>query len=137
VEVRPILYFDGRCEEAIEFYRCALGAEVMMLMRFKDRPGLDAPIGEANGIENRVLHATFMIGDLTVQASDGDCMGQSKFQGFSLSITVAERAEAERIFAALADGGQIRMPMIETFFSPRYGIVDDRFGVSWKVHVVT
>ncbi len=130
--VQPYLVFEGRCEEALEFYRTALGAEVTMLSRFKDcpTPGMAPP-----GTENKVMHAQLRIGGSTVLASDGRCQGRAGFQGFSLSLTVANAAEAERYFAALADGGQVQMPLMETFFSPRFGMVADRFGVSWMVYV--
>jgi PhnB protein len=135
MQVQPYLFFDGRCEEAVEFYRRALGAEVTMLMRFKDSPEPYAPGMVPPGAENKVMHTSFRIGETTVLASDGRCVGQPSFQGFSLSLTVPDDAEAERLFAALADGGQVQMPLAKTFFSPRFGMVADRFGVSWMVYV--
>jgi PhnB protein len=135
VQVRPIIYFEGYCEEAVEFYRRALGAEVLMLMRFSDLPDFEKRTAGPAGAGNKVLHATLRIGAMTLQVSDGNCSGQPSFQGFSLSITVETAAEADRLFAALADGGVVVLPMTETFFSPRYGMVTDRFGVPWKVHV--
>ncbi len=135
MQVQPYLFFDGRCEEAVEFYRRALGAEVTMLMRFKDSPEPHAPGMVPPGAENKVMHTSFRIGDTTVLASDGRCLGQPSFQGFSLSLAVPKEAEAERLFAALADGGQVQMPLAKTFFSPRFGMVADRFGVSWMVYV--
>jgi PhnB protein len=141
MQIQPYLFFDGRCEEAIEFYRTALGAEVIMLMRFKDNPEppQSAESGDAckpaPGTEDKVMHASFRIGDTTVMASDGHCKGQPSFQGFSLSLTVPTEAEADRLFAALADGGQVQMPLTRTFFSPRFGMAADRFGVSWMVYV--
>ena len=134
MQVQPYLFFDGRCEEAIAFYRSALGAEVTMLMRFKDSPE-SAPPDIPSGAENKVMHARFRIGDSTVLASDGRCHGKPSFQGFSLSLTVPNEAEAERLFASLADGGQVHMALGKTFFSPRFGMVADRFGVSWMVYV--
>jgi PhnB protein len=134
--VQPYLFFDGRCEEAIEFYRKALGAEVTMLMRYKDSPEPPQPGMVPPGAENKVMHSSFRIGDTTVMASDGRCVGQPSFQGFSLSLTVADEADAERRFAALGEGGQVQMPLTKTFFSPRFGMVADRFGVSWMVIVV-
>jgi PhnB protein len=132
MQVQPYLFFNGRCEEALEFYRRALGAEVVMLMRFKDspEPGMAPP-----GSENKVMHANFRVGQSTVLASDGDCKGAAKFEGISLSLTASNAAEAERLFAALSDGGQVQMPLAQTFFSPRFGMVADRFGVSWMVYV--
>jgi PhnB protein len=135
MQVQPYLFFDGRCDEAIEFYRAALGAEVTMLMRFKDSPEPHQPGMLPPGAENKVMHARLRIGDATVLASDGRCLGKPSFQGFGLSLTVRDEAEAERLFAALGDGGQVQMPMTKTFFSPRFGMVADRFGVSWMVYV--
>jgi PhnB protein len=135
MEIRPYLFFDGTCEQAIEFYRKALGAELEMLMRFKDSPEPPAPGMVPPGAEDKVMHASLRIGGTTVMASDGHCLGRPSFQGFSLSLTVADEAEAERLFAALSDGGQVQMPLSPTFFSPRFGMVADRFGVSWMVHV--
>jgi PhnB protein len=135
MQVQPYLFFDGRCEEAVEFYRGALGAKVEMLMRFKDCP---EPEHKASpGTEDKVMHASLRIGEATVMMSDGRCQGQPSFQGFSLSLPVPDAAEAERLFAALADGGQVQQPLVETFFSPRFGMVADRFGVPWMVVVAT
>jgi len=130
--VQPYLFFDGRCDEAFEYYKCALGAEVTMLMRFKDSPD---PAMVPPGAANKVMHASFRIGETTVLASDGRCEGRSSFQGFALSLTVPGETEADRLFAALADGGQVQMPLTRTFFSPRFGMVADRFGVSWMIFV--
>ena len=135
MQVQPYLNFDGRCEEAVEFYRRALGAEVTGLIRFKDSPEPHAPGMVPPGAENKVMHASFRIGDTTVMASDCHSGGRPSFQGFSLSLTAADVAEAERRFASLADGGQVQMPLTKTFFSPRFGMVADRFGVSWMVYV--
>ena len=133
MQVQSYLFFDGRCEEAIEFYRKALGAKVEMLMRFKDSP--EAQTCAPPGSENKVMHSCFKIGDTAVMASDGGCAGKPSFQGFSLSLNAANEAEADRLFAALSDGGQVQQPLIKTFFSPRFGMVADRFGVSWMVIV--
>lgn len=135
MQVQPYLFFDGRCEEAAEFYRRALGAEVTMLMRFKDSPEPPNPDMCPPGSADKVMHMSLRIGDTTVLASDGHCLGQPKFQGFALSLTVPNEAEAERRFAALAEGGQVQMPLAKTFFSPRFGMLADRFGVSWMVYV--
>jgi len=132
MQVQPYLFFDGRCDEAVEFYRKALGAEVTMLMRFKDSP--DPGMCPA-GAEDKVMHASLRIGDSTVLASDGRCQGRPSFEGFALSLTASDEAEAERLFAALGDGGQVQMPLARTFFSPRFGMVADRFGVPWMVYV--
>ena len=135
MHVQPYLFFDGRCEEAVEFYQKALGAEVTMLMRFKDSPEPPEPGMVPPGSEHKVMHMSFRIGETTVMASDGRCEGRPSFQGFALSLTVLDEAEAERLFAALADGGQVQMPLTTTFFAPRFGMVADRFGVSWMVTV--
>jgi PhnB protein len=135
MQVQPYLFFDGRCEEAIEFYRSALGAEVAMLMRFKDSPEPPQPGMVPPGSEDKVMHSSFRIGDTTVMASDGRAQGRPSFRGFSLSLTVPDDGEAERLFAALADGGQVQMPLTKTFFSSRFGMVADRFGVSWMIVV--
>jgi PhnB protein len=133
--VQPYLFFDGRCEEAVEFYRRAIGAEVEMLMRFRDSPEPAQPGMVAPGSENKVMHAALRIGDTMVLGSDGRCLGQPNFQGFALSLTAANDAEADRLFAALAEGGQVQMALTKTFFSSRFGMVADRFGVSWMVYV--
>ena len=135
MQVQPYLFFDGRCEEAVEFYQKALGAEVTMLMRFKDSPGPLEPGMVAPDDGDKVMHMSFRIGETTILASDGRCKGQPSFQGFSLTLTVPDAAEAERLFAALAEGGQVQMPMAQTFFSPRFGMVADRFGVGWMIYV--
>jgi PhnB protein len=136
MQVQPYLFFDGRCEEAAEFYRRTLGAEVTMLMRFKDGP--PQPEGQctpAPGTGDKIMHMSLRIGETTVLASDGRCQGKPSFQGISLSLTVPDEDKAERVFAALGDGGQVQMPLAKTFFSPRFGMVADRFGVSWMVYV--
>jgi PhnB protein len=132
MQVQPYLFFEGRCEEALAFYGGALGAEVTMLMRFKDSPdpGMAPP-----GAADKVMHATMRIGETTVMASDGRCQGRQDYHGFSLSLTVPNETEAERVFGALADGGQVQMPLTKTFFSPRFGMVADRFGVPWMILV--
>jgi PhnB protein len=132
MQVQPYLMYEGRCEEALAFYRGALGAEVTMLMRFKESPD---PSMVPPGAGDKVMHASFRIGETTVLASDGRCEGRPSFQGFSLSLTVPNEAEAERLFGALGDGGQVQMPLTKTFFSARFGMVADRFGVSWMVYV--
>jgi PhnB protein len=135
MQIQPYLFFDGRCEEALDFYKKALGAEVVMLMRYKESPEPPPPGCVPPNSENKVMHCAFRVGGSTVLASDGSCKGKPDFQGFSLSLTVADEAEADRVFNALAAGGQIRMPLDKTFFSPRFGMVADRFGVGWMVYV--
>ena len=136
MQVQPYLFFEGRCEEALAFYRSALGAEIMALMRYKDNPEPPQPGMIPPGSEDKIMHATFSIGDTQIMASDGCASGQARFHGFSLSLSVANEAEAARCFNALADGGQVQMPLGKTFFSPCFGMVSDRFGVSWMVIVL-
>ncbi len=133
--IQPYLFFDGRCEEALEFYRRALGAEVTALIRFKDSPEPPQPGACPPGSGDKVMHASFRVGEATLMASDGRCQGKPSFEGFSLSLTVPDETQAERLFAALGEGGQVQMPLTKTFFSPRFGMVADRFGVSWMIYV--
>jgi PhnB protein len=132
MQVQPYLNFDGRCEEAIEFYKTSLGATVDMVMRMKEcpdaMPGKDSP-----EMANKILHSAFHIGDTQVMASDGRCMGNAKFDGIMLSISAKDPGEAEKIFKALSDGGMVQMPLAKTFFSPSFGMLADRFGVNWMV----
>jgi len=137
MHVQPYLFFDGCCEEAVAFYTKTLGAEVTIRMRFKDSPEPPQSGMVPPGAEDKVMHMSVRIGETTVLASDGRCLGQPSFQGFALSLTVPDAAEAERVFAALAEGGQVRMPLAQTFFSPRFGMVADRFGVGWMVYVAS
>jgi PhnB protein len=132
MDVQPYLFFDGRCEEALDFYKKTVGAKPQTLMRFKDAPdqSMISP-----GVENKVMHAHVRIGDGIVLMSDGRCTGKTNFQGFALTITAKTEAEADKLFAALADNGQVTMPMAKTFFSPRFGMLTDRFGVGWIVLV--
>ena len=133
--IQPYLFFNGSCEEAIEFYRKALGAEVEMMMRFKESPE-PQPAGTVRpGFDNKIMHASFRVGQTTVMASDGCSADKVSFQGFSLSLSVPSEKEADRFFAALADGGQVRLPLTKTFFSPRFGMLEDRFGVGWMIGV--
>ena len=132
--VQPYLFFGGRCEEAVEFYRKALGAELVMEARFKDAPEPQPGLPEC--FQDKIMHATLRIGDTLLMASDGRCEGQATFEGFSLSITVADESEADRVFAALGEGGLVTMPLEKTFWSPKFGMVQDRFGVGWMVSVM-
>ena len=130
MQIQPYLFFDGRCEEALAFYQQALGAKIEMLMRFKDNPD-PMPGGSPPG--DKVMHACVRIGDTALMASDGHCHGKASFQGFSLSLNAKDEAEARHLFSALAEGGQVQMPLAKTFFAPAFGMVADRFGVSWMV----
>ena len=135
MQVQAYLNFDGRCEEALNFYRGALGAEVTALMRYKDGPE-PCPSGMLPpGAENKVMHASFRVGETTLMASDCHSGGRPSFQGISLSLTLPSAAAAERAFTALAEGGQVQMPLGKTFFAARFGMVADRFGVSWMIYV--
>jgi len=130
--IQPYLFFGGRCDEALEFYRSAIGAEVQMLVRFKESP---EPHGLPDCFDDKVMHAAVRIGKTTLMASDGQCEGNQNFDGFSLSITVPDVAEAERVFTALADGGLVIAPLEKTFWSPKFGMIQDRFGVGWMISV--
>ena len=132
--VESYLFFDGRCEEAVEFYRKTVGAEVVAMMRYKDSPQPHPPETVRPGYENKVMHVKFRIGETNVMAAD-DCKGSPVFQGFSLCLRVANEAEAQRAFLALAEGGQVKMPLTKMFFSPSFGMLTDRFGVGWMVIV--
>ena len=133
--IEPYLFFNGRCEEAIEFYRKALGAQLQFMMRFKESPEPPPPGRLPPGFENKVMHASLRIGQTIVMASDGCSADNARFEGFSLSISVADEAEANRVFGSLAEGGKVHMPLTKTFWSPCFGMVQDRFGVGWMVSV--
>ena len=130
MKVEPYLFFDGRCEQALEFYKKTLGAKVEALMRFKDNPD---PQYNPPHSADKIMHACFRIGDTQIMASDGNCTGKPSFQGFSLTINAADAADAKQRFNALAEGGQVQMPLNETFFAKSFGMVADRFGVAWMV----
>jgi len=130
MQIEPYLFFEGRTEEALEFYRSRLGAEVEFLMRYKDNP--DPKYNPPNSGE-KVMHSCFRIGDTQVMASDGNCSGKPSFQGFSLTFNAADEADAKRRFNALAEGGQVNLPLSETFFAKSFGMVADRFGLNWMV----
>jgi len=132
MQVQSYLMFNGRCEEAIEFYKKALGAKVEAMMRFKDAP---AEFKCSPGTENKIMHSCLRIGDTAVMASDGMMQGKPEFKGFSLTINAKDEAEADRLFGALADGGQVQQPLTKTFFSPKFGVLADKFGVGWMVMV--
>ena len=128
--LQPYLFFEGRCEEALDFYRQTLGAEITMLMRFKDSPD---PTMILQGAEEKIMHASFRIGETTVMVSDGRCGGNPAFQGFGLCISVPSETLATRYFTALAEGGEVQIPLARTFYSPKFGMVTDRFGVLWMI----
>ena len=130
MKIEPYLFFEGRCDEAIEFYRNTLGAEATTIMRYGENPD---PGSSPSGSENKVMHANLRIGETTVMVSDGECGGQPSFQGFSLTLTTKSQDEARKWFESLSEGGQIQMPLSKMFFSPLFGMVMDRFGVSWMI----
>jgi PhnB protein len=136
MRVEPYLNFEGRCDEAIEFYKKAAGAEVQMLMRFDQAPPGVCPDGQPAEIGKKVMHASLRIGDSTVFVSDGRCSGKAKFDGISLSLSAKDDAQAQRVFNALSEGGQVSMPLGKTFFSSSFGMLQDRFGVVWMVIVM-
>ncbi len=135
MRIEPYLFFNGRAEEAIEFYKKALGAEVQMLTRFKDSPEPPPPGAVAPGSENKVMHSSLKIGETVVMISDGMADGKVDFKGFSLSISVKKEADVDRIFATLAKGGSVQMPLGKTFWSPKFGMLADKYGVGWMVGV--
>jgi PhnB protein len=132
--IQPYLFFEGRCDEAIEFYKAALDAKVLMVMRYKESPQ-SPPSGFPPEILDKVMHSSLRIGDTTISLSDGHCQAKPSFSGVSLTLSVSSDAEADRYFAALSDGGKVGMPLGKTFFSSRFGMVTDQFGVLWMVIV--
>lgn len=133
--VQTYLFFNGNCEQAVEFYRKAIGAEVEMMMRFKDSPEPHPPGMLAPGWETKVMHSSFRIGQTVVMASDGCGSDSAGFHGFSMSISVKTAADADKAFAALSEGGKVTMPLTKTFWSPRFGMLEDRFGIGWMISV--
>jgi PhnB protein len=133
MQIQPYIFFDGRCDEALEFYKAALRGEVTMLLGYKDSP---EPSKEGcGGQPDKVMHASVRVGDASFMAADGNCGGKPRFEGFGLSFTVPTEAHADRAFNALSSGGRVLAPLTKTFFSPRFGMVTDKFGVMWMVYV--
>lgn len=132
MDIQPYLSFEGRCDEAIEFYKKAIDAKVEMLMRFKEAPDQSMTTPES---KDKVMHAALRAGSAQLLMSDGRCTGSANFNGIALALSTATEADAERIFGALADGGKVNMPLTKTFFSPKFGMVADKFGVGWMVMV--
>lgn len=130
MQVQSYLFFDGRCEEAIEFYKGALGAIPGQLMRYKDSP---EPTQIPPASADKVMHASVRIGETEVMMSDGHCTGKPEFKGFGLTITAKDGTEAQRLFGALSNGGTVQMPLAKTFFAEHFGMVFDKFGVMWMV----
>ena len=136
MKVQPYLFFDGRCEEALRFYQKVLGAQIIMQMCFKDSP--EPPNAECGPVDgNKIMHVTFRVGETEIMASDGNNTGKPSFQGFALSITAPTEGDADRIFTQLSDGGQVTMPLTKTFFSPKFGMLADQFGVHWMILVAS
>src|SRR5437762_8368266 len=133
MQLTPYLFFDGRCEEALEFYKKALGAKVTMLMRNKESPQPPPPEHARPGTEDKVMHCEVQIGDVSFMASDGFASGNPTFKGFSLSLTYTDAKKLDQAFAALGEKGKIDMPLGQTFWSPRFGMLTDRFGVQWML----
>ena len=133
--VQVYLFFNGNCEKAVDFYKKTLGAEVEMMMRYKESPEPPKPGFLPPGFENKIMHCSFRVGETLVMASDGCSTDKVDFNGFSLSVSVVNEAEAEKVFKALADGGKVTMPMAKTFWSPRFVMLEDKFGVGWMVSV--
>ncbi len=132
MHIQPYLFFNGRCEEALSFYQQKLGAHIEVMMRYKEAPA-SSPDCTPPGSDEKIMHASLRIGDTTLMASDGNCQGEPPFQGVALSLTAASTEEANRLFNALAEDGQIQLPIGATFFSPCFGMVTDRFGLPWMV----
>ncbi|MCD9458941.1 VOC family protein [Marinibactrum halimedae] len=132
MRIESYLFFNGHCEEAINFYRKTLGARVSLLVRFRDNPDKSA---YPPGAENKIMHAMVSVDGNTIMMSDGACDGDLHFTGISISLTLKDDLRAERIFNGLSDGGQVQMPFVETFWAEKFGLVTDRFGVSWMITV--
>lgn len=132
--LQPYLFYGGRCDEALAFYKKAIGAETSFVMRFNESPEPMPPGMLAEGFEKKIMHSEFKVGEMTLMASDG-CGEGGKFEGFRLALIVPTEADADKAFAGLADGGTVDMPLAQTFWSPRYGQVTDKFGLGWMVMV--
>ncbi len=133
MKVQAYVSFDGRCEEALEFYKKSIGAEVTFLMRWKESP--DAAMKPPPGFEEKIMNAAFRIGETQLMADDGMGAKEAEFKGMTLAIAVADDAEAKRVFAALGEGGNITMPLMKTFWTSSFGMLTDKFGVPWMVNV--
>jgi PhnB protein len=120
MQIQPYLFFEGRAEEALEFYQKSLGAKVEAVIRYKENPD---PKHNPPNSADKVMHCNFRIGDTQVMASDGNCSGKPNFQGFSLTFNAKDEADAKRRFNALAEGGQVNLPLSETFFAKSFGMV--------------
>jgi PhnB protein len=127
------MHFNGCCEEALKFYGKVLGAEATFLMRYKDSPDPQSKACMAPGTEDKIMHANVKIRDTEIMMSDGQCLGElPKFDGVTLTLNVSA-AEADTIFNALSEGGKVQLPICETFFADKFGMVADKFNVPWMV----
>lgn len=133
MQIQPYVFFDGRCEEALEFYQQSVGAEIGMLLRYRDNPD---PSTNPPGAEDNIMHGEMRIGESTVLVSDGHCGGSPTFEGFALTLIAKSVEESERLYKALEEGGQVLVPLGKSFFSPSFGMLTDQFGVMWLVYVV-
>jgi len=132
-KIEPYIFYEGRAEEAIEFYKQALGAQVEMIMRYSESPDPPPPDMVKPGSENKIMHSSITVDGQRIMISDGGCSGESKIGGFSVSLSVGSEADAKRYFEGLSEGGQVQLPITATFFSPCFGMVQDKFGVGWMV----
>lgn len=143
MNVQPYLSFEGRAEEALDFYAKAVGAQIGLKMRFKEAPPMDPSETPGNGCADmgsapvnsaeKIMHSEFKIGDSLIMATDGMCSGKANFAGVSLTIQTKDDAEAKQVFDALGAGGQVMQPLIKTFFATSFGMLADKFGVNWLV----
>jgi PhnB protein len=135
-KIEPYIFYEGRAEEAIEFYKQALGAQVEMIMRYSESPDPPPPEMVKPGSENKIMHSSITVDGQRIMISDGGCSGESKIGGFSISLSVSTEADAKRYFEGLSQGGQVHLPLTQTFFSRLFGMVQDKFGVGWMVNLV-
>lgn len=135
MHIQPYLFFNGRCEEAIHHYQQTLDAELLMLMRYKESPTPHQPGMAPDGFDDKVMHASLQIGESVLMLSDGNNPDGPDFNGFFLSLGLADEAEVRRRFTALAKGGDVVVPLAPTFWSPCFGMLHDRYGVGWMIQV--
>lgn len=134
MQLQPYIFLEGRCEEALEFYQQAIDAQVTYMLRFNESPDKEQ-CGDMPG--DKIMHSSVRVGDAEFMATDGMCQSPPSFQGFALALSVEDEAKVERYFNALAEGGEVQMPLGKTFWSPKFGMLKDRFGVSWMINLVT
>ena len=132
--ITPYLFFNGRCDEAIEFYKAALDAEIEYIMRFDESP---EPLPDGTlppNFDKKIMHATITVRGVKLMVSDG-CAEELEFLGFRLAISEPTEEQARATFRALAESGTVDIPIGPTFWSPCYGMVTDKFGMPWMVSV--